>query len=188
MLIRRLVIAGLAMGLSALLPPAPAGAVNVSVADGPMYLAQSGTIAAGLVQVGAVLPDDTVPRAHAWLTLQAVGRAPIRDIGGPESNGERAGGASISPGTGGPDGTQATAIVGGPARPNELQRQGSVVAVFEDPADPLIVLAVENGYVTVRLRCGALCPSIHRGDYVIAEGRRRSEAVFDAEEVWVVVP
>jgi hypothetical protein len=71
----------------------------------------------------------------------------------------------------------------------DVQRQGSVVAVFEDPSDPLIVIAVEeNGYVTVRLRCGSLCPSIHLGDYVVVEGQRRSEAVLDASDVWVASP
>ncbi|MCC7372935.1 MAG: hypothetical protein IT306_31270 [Chloroflexi bacterium] len=91
-----------------------------------------------------------------------------------------------------------TAIV--PARPpaggqpgtgtprGDGQRQGSVVAVFQDPADPLIVISAATGYLTVRLRCGDLCPSIHLGDYVVAEGRRRSDAVFDAVEVWVVAP
>lgn len=71
------------------------------------------------------------------------------------------------------------------ARASGVQRQGSVVAVFQDPADPLIVIAVESGYVTVRLRCGTLCPNIHLGDYVVVEGQRRSEAVFDAVDVWV---
>lgn len=62
------------------------------------------------------------------------------------------------------------------------------MAVFQDPADPLIVISIGSGYLTVRLRCGNLCPSIHLGDYVVAEGHRRSEAVFDAVEVWVVSP
>ena len=74
------------------------------------------------------------------------------------------------------------------APPGESQRQGNVVAVFQDPSDPLIVISVGSEYLTVRLRCGSLCPSIHLGDYVVAEGRRRSEDVFDAVEVWVVSP
>lgn len=77
---------------------------------------------------------------------------------------------------------------GKPTVPGDAQRQGNVVAVFLDPSDPLIVISAENGYVTVRLRCGSLCPTIRLGDFVVAEGRRRSEAVFDASEVWVVQP
>ena len=73
-------------------------------------------------------------------------------------------------------------------RPGDIQRQGSVVALFDDPTDPLIVIAVDNGYLTVRLRCGALCPSIRLGDVVVAAGQRRSEAVLDARDVWVVSP
>lgn len=74
------------------------------------------------------------------------------------------------------------------APPGDGQRQGNVVAVFQDPSDPLIVISAGSGYLTVRLRCGNLCPSIHLGDYVVAEGRRRSDDVFDAVEVWVVSP
>jgi hypothetical protein len=187
MLVRRIVVAGLAVGLALMLTPVPARAVRSSVVDGPVYLEWRGAFAADLEQMLAGRPDETMVRAHAWPTLQAAGRAPIRDVGGPDSSGERAGGTGVAPSAGAPGAAQTTAV-GAPAPPSDLQRQGSVVAVFEDPADPLIVLAVENDYVTVRLRCGALCPSIHRGDYVIAEGRRRSEAVFDAEEVWVVAP
>jgi hypothetical protein len=89
-------------------------------------------------------------------------------VHGPPSSGARPAGVSAPPGDG--------------------QRQGSVVAVFQDPLDPLIVISAGNSYLTVRLRCGSLCPSIHLGDYVVAEGRRRSEAVFDALEIWVVAP
>ncbi|MGE3269961.1 MAG: hypothetical protein AB7P40_14510 [Chloroflexota bacterium] len=108
----------------------------------------------------------------------------VRDIGGPITSGERDAGVA------GPPAEQATPapVSRTPSAPADIQRQGSVVAVFMDPADPLIVLAVESGYLTVRLRCGNLCPSIHLGDYVVAEGRRRSEAVLDAVEVWVVTP
>jgi hypothetical protein len=97
----------------------------------------------------------------------------------------------------GRDGEASTSQAGAPrppeppgktARAGGVQRQGSVVAVFQDPADPLIVIAVESGYVTVRLRCGTLCPRIHLGDYVVVEGQRRSEAVLDAVDVWVATP
>jgi len=77
---------------------------------------------------------------------------------------------------------------GKPLQPEDFQQQGSVVAVFDDPVDPLIVLAVDHGYLTVRLRCGSRCPTIHPGDYVIAEGQNRSEAVFDAMDIWIVSP
>jgi hypothetical protein len=107
-----------------------------------------------------------------------------RDVGGPDVSGERDGEVIVTV----PGSPQEPSSAGKPGRLGEVQRQGSVVAVFEDPFDPLIVIAVENGYLTVRLRCGLLCPSIHLGDYVVAEGRRRSEAVLDAVEVWVVAP
>jgi hypothetical protein len=87
-----------------------------------------------------------------------------------------------------PMGTRMPSVTGKAPNLADVQRQGSVVAVFEDPSDPLIVIAVENGYVTVRLRCGSLCPSIHLGDYVVVEGQRRSEAVLDASDVWVAAP
>jgi hypothetical protein len=107
-----------------------------------------------------------------------------RDINGPDVNAERDGDVTLAP-----SGTARVPIpTGKTARVGGVQRQGSVVAVFEDPADPLIVIAVENGYVTVRLRCGSLCPSIHLGDYVVVEGQRRSEAVLDAVDVWVAAP
>jgi hypothetical protein len=107
-----------------------------------------------------------------------------RDINGPDVNVERDGDATLAP-----SGTARVPIpTGKTARIGGVQRQGSVVAVFEDPADPLIVIAVESGYVTVRLRCGSLCPSIHLGDYVVVEGQRRSEAVLDAVDVWVAAP
>jgi hypothetical protein len=103
----------------------------------------------------------------------------IRDSGGPplatETDSSDRGQAAPSPGQ-------------VPSQPGDVQRQGNVVALFDDPADPLIVLAVENGYLTVRLRCGPLCPNIRLGDYVVAEGRRRSAAVLDARDVWVVTP
>jgi len=87
-----------------------------------------------------------------------------------------------------PGSARPTDATGKAARPEDVQQQGSVVAVFDDPADPLIVIAVDHGYLTVRLRCGDRCPTIHRGDYVVAEGLGRSEAVFDAVDVWVVTP
>ena len=110
----------------------------------------------------------------------------VRDTSGPLQPAEHdaASPTGLAPTT--PPASNTPAGPGAP--PGDDQRQGSVVAVFADPADPLIVISVETGYVTVRLRCGALCPSIHLGDYVVAEGRRRSEAVFDAVEIWVVSP
>ena len=107
-----------------------------------------------------------------------------RDVNGPETSGDRDGGPTVSQ----PGASRVPVPSGKAARVGGVQRQGSVVAVFEDPADPLIVIAVENGYVTVRLRCGTLCPSIHLGDYVVVEGQRRSEAVLDAVDVWVAAP
>jgi hypothetical protein len=87
-----------------------------------------------------------------------------------------------------PEGWKAPSTSDKPTRTGEEQRQGNVVAVIADPVDPLIVIEVENGYLTVRLRCGSLCPSVHLGDYVVVEGERRSEAVLDASEVWVATP
>jgi hypothetical protein len=110
--------------------------------------------------------------------------APIRDVNGPELSGQREGDASVSQ-TGAPRPPEPP---GKTARAGGVQRQGSVVAVFEDPADPFIVIAVESGYITVRLRCGTLCPRILLGDYVVVEGQRRSEAVLDAVDVWVATP
>jgi len=103
----------------------------------------------------------------------------IRDTSGPPMSAEPGAGGPVRP-------APPRGLV--PSQPGDVQRQGNVVALFDDPTDPLIVLAVENGYLTVRLRCGPLCPSIRIGDYVVAEGRRRSEAVLDARDVWVVSP
>jgi hypothetical protein len=109
-----------------------------------------------------------------------VGRADaLRDVGGPDTSDE----PGPSPGL--------VATPGGPGKmpqPEGLQQQGNVVAIFEDPTDPLIVIAVDHGYLTIRLRCGARCPPIQLGDYVVAEGHVRSEAVFDAVDVWIVNP
>jgi hypothetical protein len=106
-------------------------------------------------------------------------------VGGVGVTGARDGELSISS----PTGPRMPSVTGKAPNLADVQRQGSVVAVFEDPSDPLIVIAVEeNGYVTVRLRCGSLCPSIHLGDYVVVEGQRRSEAVLDASDVWVASP
>jgi hypothetical protein len=121
------------------------------------------------------------PGAASAATSTAIS---VRDVNGPEMGAERDGDATISP----PGAARAPVSTGKTARVGGVQRQGSVVAVFEDPADPFIVIAVENGYVTVRLRCGTLCPSIHLGDYVVVEGQRRSEAVVDAVDVWVAAP
>src|SRR4051812_36156000 len=131
---------------------------------------------------------------HATVVCsEAVGYRPRRTVAR-----RRAGAGSVGPGVSGErDGDATIPVPGVPRTPiafgkgsrlAETQRQGSVVAVIEDPADPLIVIAVENGYVTVRLRCGTLCPSIHLGDYVVVEGQRRSEAVLDASDVWVATP
>jgi hypothetical protein len=105
----------------------------------------------------------------------------IRDTSAPPISTEATGGDPAAATSVGARGTV-------PSQPGDVLRQGNVVALFNDPTDPLIVLAVENGYLTVRLRCGSLCPSIHIGDFVVAEGQRRSEAVLDARDVWVVVP
>ena len=128
-----------------------------------------------------------------WLLAAVAGPAqaalPVevapRDVSGPGVSGDPNAGAVLPT-----PGVSEAPIVAGKAPPHltDVQRQGSVVAVFEDPADPLIVIAVENGYITVRLRCGNLCPSIHLGDYVVVEGQRRSEAVLDAVDVWVATP
>ena len=114
---------------------------------------------------------------------------PMRDIAGPAVPSER----DADVGSGSSSGTPVGPASGikspvSTAPPGEGQRQGNVVAVFQDPSDPLIVISVGSGYLTVRLRCGSLCPSIHLGDYVVAEGIRRSDSVFDAVEVWVVSP
>jgi len=135
------------------------------------------SFAAGLVLVVTVLAGAAYPVSAAPLFM-------LRDVGGPGMSGERDGDVTIPSSE--PSG--APVASGKASRLAEIQRQGSVVAVIEDPADPLIVIAVENGYVTVRLRCGTLCPSIHLGDYVVVEGQRRSEAVLDASDVWVATP
>jgi hypothetical protein len=129
-------------------------------------------IAALLVLAGAALLPAQAGATHVPGLM-------VRDTSGPP--------ISAAPGA---DGPAQTAPPRGlvPSQPGDVQRQGNVVALFDDPTDPLIVLAVENGYLTVRLRCGPLCPSIRIGDYVVAEGSRRSEAVLDARDVWVVTP
>ena len=117
----------------------------------------------------------------------------VRDIAGPVAPSERDADVSVGSTVGTPNSPPIPPITGTKpavpaAPPGDGQRQGNVVAVFQDPSDPLIVIEVNSGYLTVRLRCGSLCPNIHLGDYVVAEGRRRSESVFDAVEVWVVSP
>lgn len=130
------------------------------------------------------------PASSALAASAAAGRAaPAQDIAGPvlPVDSDAATTGSGTTGIYGPP-TSGTRAAGVSAPPGDGQRQGAVVAVFQDPNDPLIVISVGASYLTVRLRCGALCPSIHLGDYVVAEGRRRSEAVFDAVEIWVVSP
>jgi hypothetical protein len=140
------------------------------------------SLTAGLLGVLLTCPPLAAAPTSANATLPS--EVVARDVNGPNVNAERDGDATIAP-----SGTARVPIpTGKTARVEGVQRQGSVVAVFEDPADPLIVIAVENGYVTVRLRCGTLCPSIHLGDYVVVEGQRRSEAVLDAVDVWVAAP
>lgn len=121
-----------------------------------------------------VLPPVHASASHVPVSV-------IRDTSGPPVSTETAA-----------DGQTAATPAGArgmvPSQPGDVLRQGNVVALFHDPTDPLIVLAVEHGYLTVRLRCGSLCPSIRIGDFVVAEGQRRSEAVLDARDVWVVVP
>jgi hypothetical protein len=136
------------------------------------------SLAAGLLLAGWVLAG-TAESASATV-LSAPG---FYDVSG-GLTGARDGELSASS----PAGTRMPSVTGKAPSLADVQRQGSVVAVFEDPSDPLIVIAVENGYVTVRLRCGTLCPSIHLGDYVVVEGQRRSEAVLDAVDVWVAAP
>jgi hypothetical protein len=126
---------------------------------------------------GAVCPVWAAPPTDASL----------RDGGGTGVSSQRDGELSVASAVG-PAGSRAPLVTGRAPLLAEVQRQGSVVAMIEDPTDPLIVIAVENGYVTVRLRCGTLCPSIHLGDYVVVEGQRRSEAVVDAVDVWVAGP
>ncbi len=184
-LVRRITVVGLTVGVALLLMLTPASAASASTNDGPGHRDVRGVPNPNDGRARPVRDSTLTSQGRTQLPWQAAGRSPIRDVGGPEASGERAGGAGIATPSGA---TGTTVSVSGPGRNGDVQRQGSVVAVFEDPADPLIVVAVENGYVTIRLRCGILCPIIHRGDYVIAEGRRRSEAVFDAEAVWVVAP
>jgi len=144
------------------------------------YSALAGALALALV---------VVPPAPVSASSAAVSRAaPTQDIAGPVMPPDRdPAAAGSATGVHGPPSTE-TRPSGVSAPPGDGQRQGSVVAVFQDPNDPLIVISAGASYLTVRLRCGALCPSIHLGDYIVAEGRRRSEAVFDAVEIWVVSP
>ena len=121
-----------------------------------------------------------LPRTSVALPVEPV----HRDVGAPTVGSE----PPVGPSSSTLEGSRAQMPTGKVPRTPGEQRQGSVVAVFEDPADPLIVIAVDNGFVTVRLRCGSLCPSIHLGDYVVVEGQRRSEAVLDAVDVWVATP
>ena len=144
-----------------------------------------GGLAVALALAVAATPAGAT--SPGWPRLSDV--VPVRDIAGPLAPDERDADVSI----GSPAGTPNAPATGSKsavpmAPPGESQRQGNVVAVFQDPSDPLIVISVGSGYLTVRLRCGSLCPSIHLGDYVVAEGRRRSDDVFDAVEVWVVSP
>lgn len=136
----------------------------------------------GLAALLALTLAGSSTGAASASTLPVFEPGRVRDIAGPLQPGERDAGATAV--------TPARPTSGGQpvAPPGDGQRQGNVVAVFQDPIDPLIVISANSSYLTVRLRCGALCPNIHLGDYVVAEGRRRSEAVFDAVEVWVVAP
>jgi hypothetical protein len=122
----------------------------------------------------------------AALARRGAGTTPgLHDVGGPASSAEPGalpGPASAAGPIRSADGT------GKAARPEDVQQQGSVVAIFNDPTDPLIVIAVDHSYLTVRLRCGDRCPTVRTGDYVVADGLGRSEAVFDADDVWVVGP
>ena len=152
LLVRRLLLGGLAVALALVLAVTPAGAASTGVSP-----------------LGGVtsMRDIAEPASQSVRDGDASIGSPVRVPNTPT--------ASIKPG-----------VSTGP--PGDGQRQGNVVAVFQDPADPLIVISIGSGYLTVRLRGGSLCPSIHLGDYVVAEGHRRSEAVFDAVEVWVVSP
>jgi len=125
------------------------------------------------------------PDGRTRVRRGGIAAAPLYDIGGPPASTSPEAPADVS-GPAGP--SQPPAPPGKPPQPEDVQQQGSVVAVFDDPVDPLIVLAVDHGYLTVRLRCGSRCPAIHPGDYVIAEGQSRSEAVFDAMDIWIVSP
>jgi hypothetical protein len=165
--VRRLLVAGLTATVIATSRPA-----LLAAAGEPIATASFGVRA---------LPPGDADRARG-----SAGPAPaLHDVGGPELSSE----PGTRPGaTSAPSPARPTDATGKATRPEDIQQQGSVVAVFDDPVDPLIVIAVDHGYLTVRLRCGDRCPTIHRGDYVVAEGLGRSEAVFDADDVWVVGP
>jgi hypothetical protein len=138
-------------------------------------------LVAGLAATAMAMsqPDAT----HAASQSRA-GAPPLHDVGSPSTAGESSAAPDEAPPPLAP--ARTASATGKEVRPEDLQQQGNVVAVFDDPADPLIVIAVDGGYLTVRLRCGAQCPTIHPGDYVVAEGEDRSEAVFDADDVWIV--
>jgi hypothetical protein len=140
------------------------------------------SLAVGMLLVAWGLAGAVCPARAAPLAALA-----LRDGGGIGVGGQHDGALSVAS-SAGPAGSRAPVVTGKAPLLAEVQRQGSVVAMFEDPTDPLIVIAVESGYITVRLRCGTLCPSIHLGDYVVVEGQRRSEAVVDAVDVWVAGP
>ena len=164
--VRRLLVAGLIASVITTSRPA-------TRADG-QPLATAHASAAPLIASAA-------DRAHG----RAGAPSALRDGGLTDATGE----AGAQPEAASPAGLARPADVTGKATgPEDVQQQGSVVAVFQDPVDPLIVIAVDHGYLTVRLRCGDRCPTIHQGDYVVAEGSSRSEAVFDADDVWVVTP
>ena len=165
------------------------GASRSPASRGSLTATVGRLLVAGLT--AAILATSRPDAAHAasvpLTSADASVQPALRDVGGPSASDE----PSTEPGTAlapAPIPVHPASAPGKEVRPEDLQQQGSVVAVFEDPVDPLIVLAVDGGYITVRLRCGAHCPTIRRGDYVVAEGEGRSEAVFDAVDVWIIGP
>jgi hypothetical protein len=157
------------------------GASRSPASRGSLAATVGRLLVAGLA--ATVIATSRPDAAHAASQLPTAA-PPLHDVGGPNT----AGAPSSEPDAPLPAPVRTTSATGKEVRPEDLQQSGNVVAVFNDPADPLIVIAVDGGYLTVRLRCGAQCPTIHPGDYVVAEGEDRSEAVFDASDVWIIGP
>ena len=76
---------------------------------------------------------------------------------------------------------------------DEYQTEGNVIAVGDDAAvtvgegvgEPAIVIANRDGKVTVILRCGSQCPTVHVGDYVVISGEKIHELLYIAYDVSV---
>jgi hypothetical protein len=68
---------------------------------------------------------------------------------------------------------------------NDVTTEGNVLEVVADAQGLTIVIGNVDGPVTVLLRCGARCPTIHVGNYVEVDGEKIHEQLYEAESVTV---